>query len=410
MKIVHVMHHSLPGSDGYAIRAKYLLEAQVALGHKVTVLTSPGQGVGATDAVLHGITYLRSHYAEWEQRGVPNPAKHLVIGRAIRRRLTRLLDETPHDIVQGHTPFTVALPAMQEAGRRRIPFVYEKRNLWEESARARGKAIGRWPWFQAAQAADRWVTMQSDAVCTITQALRDRTIAKGIPAERVFVVGNGVDVAAFTPRPASAELRARCAPGGGLVIGFIGSFFAYEGLPMLVAAMAALHPQYPQARLVLVGDGEDTPRLASLVREHGLQGVVCLTGRVPHDQVLEYYAIMDALVYPRLRSALTDLISPLKPLESMAMARCIIGSDAGGIRELIRDGETGLVFEAQSQSALEAKLELLLSGQLDAGALGERARSQVVAQRQWRHMAMAYEAAYRQAALRLAPGAEGRPG
>jgi glycosyltransferase involved in cell wall biosynthesis len=94
----------------------------------------------------------------------------------------------------------------------------------------------------------------------------------------------------------------------------------------------------------------------------------------------------------------------------MAMARCIIGSVVGGIRELIRDGETGLVFEAQSQAALEAKLGLLLSGQLDAGALGERARSQVVAQRQWRHMAMAYEAAYRQAALRLAPRAEGRPG
>lgn len=410
MKIVHVMHHSLPVSDGYSIRAKYLLEAQVALGHQVTVLTSCGQGANTSDAVIDGITYLRSHYTGWEQRAVPNPAKHLVIGRAIRRRLARLLDETSHDIVHGHTPFTVALPALQEAGRRRIPFVYEKRNLWEESAQARGKAIGRWPWFQAARAADRWVTMQSDAVCTITQALRNRTIAQGIPVERVFVVGNGVDVAAFAPRPASPELRARCAPGGSPVIGFIGSFFAYEGLPMLVSAMAALHPRYPQARLVLVGDGEDTSRLVSLVREHGLEEVVCLTGRVPHDQVLDYYAIMDALVYPRLRSTLTDLISPLKPLEAMAMARCIIGSDVGGIRELIRDGETGLVFEAQSQTALEAKLEFVLSGQVGAGVLGERARSYVVAERQWRHMAMAYEAVYRQAALRLTSGAEGQPG
>src|SRR5262249_43828434 len=123
MKIVHVMHHSLPGSDGYSIRAKYLLEAQVALGHEITVLTSPGQGVGAPDATIHGVTYLRSHYADWERRGIPDAAKHLVIGRAIRRRLARLLDDRPHDIVHGHTPFTVALPAMREARRRRIPFV-----------------------------------------------------------------------------------------------------------------------------------------------------------------------------------------------------------------------------------------------------------------------------------------------
>src|SRR5205823_1555346 len=126
-------------------------------------------------------------------------------------------------------------------------------------------------------------------------------------------------------------------------------------------------------------------------------------GRVPHDRVIEYYAAMDVLVYPRYHSVLTDMISPLKPLEPMAMARCVVGSDVGGIRELIADGETGLLFRAGSAEDLQAKLELLLSGRVRTSVLGEQARRHVEAKRQWRHMAAAYERAYVRAQARWRP-------
>jgi PEP-CTERM/exosortase A-associated glycosyltransferase len=407
MRIIHVMDHSLPGTDGYAIRAKYLLEAQVAAGHEVAVLTSPSQGDSAIDAVIAGVRYRRSSYSAPARKMVEYGAKHLVFGHTIRHHLGKILDQESFDIVHAHTPFTVARAALIEARRRRLPLVYEKRNLWEESARARGKASGRWPFYQLARSMDRRVTMHADAVCTITEALKAQTVAAGVSPERVFVVGNGVDTDAFTPRAAPPALRQRCANGGDFVIGFIGSFFTFEGLPMLAEVVARLRARHSQIRLVLVGDGEDRARLEQLVAKLDLGANVWLVGRIPHDQVLDYYAAMDVLVYPRHRSALTEMISPLKPLEPMAMGRCVVGSDVGGISELIRDGETGLLFEADSADSLEQQFERLLSGQVDAAALGERARAHVTAHRQWRHMAGCYELAYQFARDKLAPGGRG---
>jgi glycogen(starch) synthase len=181
------------------------------------------------------------------------------------------------------------------------------------------------------------------------------------------------------------------------VLGFIGSFFSFEGLPMLVDVCARLRERYPRLRLVLVGEGEDTARLRQLIERLDLTRNVWMVGRVPHGEVLGFYAAMDVLIYPRYPSALTQMISPLKPLEPMAMGRCVVASDVGGLRELIRDRETGLLFTAGSAPSLLGTLELLLSGGVSAPALGNAARDYVVAHRQWRHMAAVYESAYKRA-------------
>ncbi|HYL71160.1 MAG TPA: glycosyltransferase, partial [Candidatus Dormibacteraeota bacterium] len=386
MNIIHVMDHSLPRGDGYCIRAKYLLEAQAARGHAVTVLTSPSQGEDAGDELIDGVTYRRTRYTAAEDGIRRSGGKHAVFGRAIHRGLERLLDESQCDLIHAHTPFTVARVALHSARRRRLPFVYEKRNLWEESARARGKPSGRWPWFQLARSLDRRVTVSADAVCTITEALRMHTIRLGAAPERVFVVGNGVDTDAFAPRAAPAPLRAQCAAGSDRVLGFVGSFFSFEGLPLLIEACAQLRQRFPQLRLVLVGEGEDHPRLAAMVERLQLQRNVWLVGRVPHAKVTEFYSAIDVLVYPRYPSDLTEMISPLKPLEPMAMGRCVVASDVGGLRELIRDGETGLLFKAGSASALAGRLASVLGGEIDTVRLGAQARDYVVNHRQWREM------------------------
>jgi glycogen(starch) synthase len=391
------MDHSLPKSDGYAIRAKYLLEAQAARGHGVMVLTSPSQGEDAAAELINGVAYRRTQYTALENRIRRRGGKHLVFGRAVRRGLERELQNDRFDLIHAHTPFTVARVALAAARRHGLPFVYEKRNLWEESARARGKTSGRWPWYQLARQLDRRVTLAADAVCTITEALRSHTIELGAAPERVIVVGNGVDTDAFAPHTPRPELRAQCAAGANCVLGFIGSFFAFEGLPMLVEACAALRSRFPDLRLVLVGEGEDHAKIAAAVERLQLQRNVWLVGRVPHSQVLEFYAAIDVLVYPRYPSALTQMISPLKPLEPMAMGRCVLGSDVGGLRELIRDGETGLLFSAGSQAALIDKLASLLGGKVDAARLGANARDYVIGHRQWREMSQRYDAAYARA-------------
>jgi PEP-CTERM/exosortase A-associated glycosyltransferase len=396
LRILHVVDHSLPRLSGYSIRARYLLEAQVIQGHEVHVLTAPNRG-DSSDHEERGLHYHRSRYLPWERFVAEGGGKQGVFGRAIRRSLRDLLDRQRWDIVQGHTPFTVGREALAEARRRGLPFVYEKRNLWEESARARGKAAGRWPFYQIARAIDRRVTRSADAVCTITEALRSHTIGLGVPADRVVVVGNGVDTDVFAPRVAPADLRAACLRGGRFVAGFVGSFFSFEGLPLLLDAFSRVHADDSEVRLVLVGDGEDRPVLERRIRTSGLGAAIWMTGAVPHPQVPDFYAAMDVLVYPRVAAPLTEMISPLKPLEAMAMGRCVVASGVGGLRELIRDGETGLMFEAGSTASLEGCLRRLRSSSIHVRSLGAKARSYVVAERQWGQMAARYVDAYRAA-------------
>lgn len=397
MQIVHVMDHSFPQGDGYSVRAKYMIEAQVATGHKITVLTSPSQGFESNDLVAAGVQYRRIHYSKWERKMVALGGKHMIFGRAIRRGLSRLLDHDHFEVVHAHTPFTVAAPALAEARKRGIPFVYEKRNLWEESARARGKPSGRWPFYSLAKLLDQRVTLRADAICTITNALKTKTIAMGVETDRIFVVGNGVDTTEFAPMVCSSALRARCVGSGDFVIGFVGSFFSFEGLPLLVQAFATVQRCHHGARLVLVGDGEDRALVERTIAELGLADFVTVTGRVPHAEVSDFYAAMDVLVYPRYRSALTETISPLKPLEPMAMGRCVIGSDVGGIMELVTDGLTGLIFKAGSVPDLASKLNDLISKKIDVALMGGNARAYVHANRQWQAMSALYELAYARA-------------
>jgi PEP-CTERM/exosortase A-associated glycosyltransferase len=391
------MSESLPNIVGYTIRAKYLLEAQASSGHDVFVLTSPNQGGDAVDERIGAVEYFRSHYSSSERRLVALGAKQFGFQRSVKRRLTDLVAGGGFDLIHAHTPFTVALPALKVARRHGLPFVYEKRNLWEESARARGKWAGRWPFYQASRMIDTYITRSADAVCVITDALRNSTIHMGVDPARIVVVKNGVDVWKFQPEQPPKELRDRCLNGGSIVFGFIGSFFKFEGLPFLIRTFARCVKRYSGMRLVLIGDGEDMEAIRRIVSEEKIENRVWIPGKVPHEHVRDYYAAIDVFVYPRSLSALTELISPLKPLEAMAMERCVVGSDVGGIRDLMKDGETGILYRAGDMDDLASKLSAIAEGKLGHNQIGCRAKEYVERNHQWTVVARSYEDAYRKA-------------
>jgi hypothetical protein len=216
--------------------------------------------------------------------------------------------------------------------------------------------------YRFARALETWVLRRVDHVTTICDGLRNEVIARGIPPERVTVIPNAVNVEAFrfgaTPDEA---LRRRLGLAGMEVIGFCGSFYAYEGLDLLVDAFARLVPGRPRLRLLLVGGGFQEDALRAQVAQHGLEDRVVFTGRVPQEQVHRYYGLIDVLAYPRHRMRLTDLVTPLKPLEAMAQGRMFVASDVGGHRELVRDGETGYLFAAGDAAALAATIERVLA-------------------------------------------------
>jgi glycosyltransferase involved in cell wall biosynthesis len=173
--------------------------------------------------------------------------------------------------------------------------------------------------------------------------------------DRVTVIPNSVDAESFATAASKAvDMRARYGLQGMCVVGFVGSFFAWEGLGLLIEALPLMLQRRPDMRVLLVGAGADEAAIRSAVTRLGLQQQVIFAGQVPHQDVAGVYAAIDVLAYPRLPMRLTNMVTPLKPLEAMAMGKAFVASDVGGHRELVQDGVTGLLFRAGEGQALAA--------------------------------------------------------
>jgi PEP-CTERM/exosortase A-associated glycosyltransferase len=212
------------------------------------------------------------------------------------------------------------------------------------------------------------------------------------------VIPNAVDVGDFSVDGARDEsLAATLGLDGKSVLGFIGSFYAYEGLDILLQALPSMLETEPKIRVLLVGGGPQDAALKQQAQDLGVADKVIFTGRVPHHDVQRYYNLVDVLVYPRLKMRLTDLVTPLKPLEAMAQGRLLVASDVGGHQELIDDGRTGVLFCAGDPIALARKTLDLLASPHRWPALREQGRRFVENERSWKASVARYQDVYRNA-------------
>ncbi|MFY8088437.1 MAG: glycosyltransferase, partial [Rubrivivax sp.] len=271
--------------------------------------------------------------------------------------------------------FVIAPPDHPLAGQKRLRLAQALDNdfvgLPVDSAvqalmRRAAAALGCSLRYRMTRAMETHALKRVDHVFTICQGLRGDIVARGIAADKVTVIPNAVDIESFEPGGQADEaLKTRLGLAGCTVLGFIGSFYAYEGLDLLLQALPAILAQRPEVRVLLVGGGPQDAALKAQAEALGLRDKVIFTGRVPHAEVNRYYDLVDVLVYPRHSMRLTELVTPLKPLEAMAQGRILVASDVGGHQELIRDGETGLLFKAGSAEALaQAVLRLLGQSEL----------------------------------------------
>jgi PEP-CTERM/exosortase A-associated glycosyltransferase len=209
------------------------------------------------------------------------------------------------------------------------------------------------------------------------------------------VIPNAVDIESFEPGgDPDPLLRKRLGLDGAAVVGFIGSFYAYEGLDLLLDALPRLLARRPETRLLLVGGGTQEAALKAQADRLGLAQRVIFTGRVPHAEVQSYYDLIDVLAYPRHSMRLTELVTPLKPLEAMAQGRLLVASDVGGHRELIEHGVTGSLFPAGDAGALADALEALLADRTSWDQRRAAGRRFVEQQRNWAASVARYRIPY----------------
>jgi PEP-CTERM/exosortase A-associated glycosyltransferase len=314
---------------------------------------------------------------------------------AIEQRLLGLARELQPNVLHAHSPVLDAVPAIRVGRKLGIPVVYEIRAFWEDAAVDHGSTREGSLRYRLTRALETWAVKHADAVTVICEGLRRDLVERGIPPGKITVIPNAVDIDKFEMggRP-DPELKLGLGLGTSRVLGFIGSFYAYEGLDLLVAALPAILRQIPDVKLLLVGGGPQEAALKRQVMALDLKDRVIFTGRVPHAEVNRYYDLVDVLVYPRHPMRLTELVTPLKPLEAMAQGRLMAASDVGGHKELIQDGKTGVLFRAGDAGDLASKVVALLKYEQGWDSMKQNGRRFVETERNWAASVARYRGVY----------------
>lgn len=396
MRILHILDHSIPLHSGYTFRTAAILREQRALGWETFHLTSPKQG--ATEGEVEDVDGLRFYRSP-----IPAPARTGIAElrqiRAVEARLEKLARELKPDVLHAHSPVLNVIPAIRVGKRLGIPVVYEIRAFWEDAAVDHGTTTEGSVRYRATRALETWALKRVDHAFTICEGLRRDIVARGIPESRLTVIPNAVDVESFRlSGAADAGLKESLGLAGNTVVGFVGSFYAYEGLDLLLDAFPSLLAKRPDLRLLLVGGGPQDGNLKAQAERLGVADKVVFTGRVPHSEVSRYYDLIDLLAYPRHSMRLTELVTPLKPLEAMAQGRVFVASDVGGHKELVRDGETGRLFRAGSTEALADAIDEMLAQRASWADYRTAGRQFVESERNWRNSVAAYRDIYLQLA------------
>lgn len=395
MRILHILDHSIPAHSGYTFRTLAILREQRRLGWETFHVTSPKHpNPNGAEEQVDGWTFYRTAPATGWMTRYP-VLSQIALMQQLERRVEEVARQHRPDVLHAHSPLLNARPAISVGRRLGIPVVYEVRAFWEDAAVDHGTAREGDLRYRATRALETAALRNADAVTTICEGLRNEMIGRGIPAAKITVIPNAVDIDKFAQSGApDADLQRQLGLDGCTVVGFIGSFYAYEGLSLLLQAVPRMHARVPNLKILLVGGGPQDSELRSLAQQLGVRNSVIFTGRVPHDQVGKYYDLIDVLAYPRLSMRLTNLVTPLKPLECMAQGRLLVASDVGGHRELIQDDKTGLLFPAGSADALADRIVGLVQQPQRWAELRAQARRFVETERTWAKSVARYQNVY----------------
>ncbi len=405
-RVLHLVTNSLPHAHaGYTTRTHQILRAQKDVGLDPHALTRWGfpvaQGVlGAQHLdIVDGISYHRLL-----------PLKPV----ALRPSIEQEIDAAAQVVAQlrpavlhpasNHRNGQVALALRERFG---LPVVYEVRGFLEESWLSRrvdtdgtsGRETDR---YRLERALETSVMASADLVTTLGTVMRDEIISRGIAPEKIVVAPNAVDARFLEAQTSAVELRYELGIADKeITIGVISTLYAHEGIPTLIDAVRILLDQGAPVRLLIVGDGPERESIARQIKAVGLEEISLLTGRVPFNDIHRYYSAIDVFCVPRIKARVSDLVTPLKPIEAMATARAVVASNVGGLAEVISYGENGVLVTPDDAVALADAIAPLLYDPELRSRLGNAARSWVLEHRTWDQVARLYRDAYEQLGVPL---------
>lgn len=391
-RALYCVHNSLPHhSAGYATRTQGLLASLRAHGWDVTGVTRLGYpqdmpGFQDTkESVVHvdGVDYLRLTDSQILE---PKDPLQRYISR-YAAALTELAEQQRPFVLHAASNHWNGLSVVEAAHALGLPSVYEVRGLWELTRASRNPELADSDMFRFMSRMETDAAQQATRVLAITSALRDELVRRGVDRNKIVLVPNGVDTTRFIPRVRNDHLAAELGLTGRTVIGYVGSILNYEGIDLLIDAAAKLRSERRDVAFLFVGDGAELRQYQERVEREGLGDTVIFTGRVPHEQVEDYYSVIDIAPFPRLPLPVCEMVSPLKPFEAMAMGKAVVVSDVAALAEIIDDGRTGLIHRKGDADSLTHALRSLVDDRGRREHLAGEGLSWVRQHRDWRGLA-----------------------
>jgi PEP-CTERM/exosortase A-associated glycosyltransferase len=399
--VLHVLDHSWPVLSGYSIRSRNLIAAQHRLGQPVLVVTGPLHELDDRtnrDATVDGVFYVRTPTGGRLTRSALGGRWPLVrewaTVRLLRNRILELVDKQPVSIIYAHSPALCGLAGLQAARNRGLPFAYEIRAFWEDAAVDQGRTTPNSPRYRVIRRLETYVARHADAVSAIALPMLDDLRQRGLPAEKLFHVPNGVDTERFAPLARDRQLATELGLEDSVVFGFFGSLYRYEGVAWLIRAAAELYSRGNRFKLLIIGSGEDQAAINTAIRDYSAAEYVRTISHVSHEEIQRYYSVVDIMVFPRLSVRLTELVTPLKPLEAMALEKAVLASSVGGHRELLDHEKSGLMFRSEDIADFCHQAERLISSPVLRQQLGETGRQVILRDREWKVLARRYQRIY----------------
>jgi PEP-CTERM/exosortase A-associated glycosyltransferase len=404
--VLHVLDHSWPVLSGYSVRSRNLLTAQHRLGQSLMAVSSPLHELddgSSSDVTIDGVSYIRTPITGAPAR-LALPRRWPLVRewetvRLLRNRILQLIDSHPVSIIYAHSPALCGLAGLQAAHRRSLPFVYEVRAFWEDAAVDQKRTTVSSLRYRLTRGLEGYVADWADAVSAIAQPMLDDLCQRGLPAEKLFHVPNGVDADQFAPLPYEQQLAKKLGLEDSVVFGFFGSLYRYEGVAWLIRAASELRSRGHRFKVLIIGNGEEEMAIRDAIHEYNAGEFVLILPRVSHDEIRNYYSIVDVMVFPRLSVRLTELVTPLKPLEAMSLQKAVLASDVGGHRALLEHDNTALLFRAEDVGDFCHQAERLITSPVLRKQLGECGRQVILRDWDWKVVAQRYQRIYEFALL-----------
>jgi glycosyltransferase involved in cell wall biosynthesis len=395
-----VAHTSLPfHSNGYATRTHEIAK-QLSKQHDLTVLTRPGYPHDVINTVvdseeknlIDGVLYKNITGAHYYEDSLTD-----YIENATRVLLKEFIDIKPK-LVHAASSIHNALPSLIAARTLGIPFIYEVRGFWEVTRASVNPGWGESERYKIEHDLEIFIASQADHVVALTGGIKEELVNNGLDEKTITIVSNAISIDKFTHVSLSDSKYAN-SKNNEPVIGYVGAIVEYEGLDDLIDALEIVAKKGHQFKLVIAGDGNRLDAITQQVKASPISNCIDLLGRIPHEEVGALIDAIDIMPLPRKPLPVCEMVSPLKPFESMICKKALVGSDVAAIAEIIQHEKTGLLFQKGNIEDLADKIIQLIQSPVYRKTLGENAYKWVTENKTWEKVSESYHSIYREAEL-----------